>query len=359
MSVADEIVIQLSKSFAGFKLEADLTLPGRGISVLFGHSGSGKTSLLRCIAGLDKGQGKLIVRGDCWQDDGYFLPTHKRPLGYVFQEAGLFAHLSVQSNLEYGLKRVHKSQHKVSLDQAIELLGIGHLLQRKPQKLSGGERQRVAIAQALAMSPRVLLMDEPLAALDQARKQEILPYLERLHDELNLPVLYVTHSIDELSRLADHLVVLENGKPVASGPVSEVLARLDLPLQLGEESAVVLEAEISEIDEAFHLARAAFPGGSLWARDAGFVLGQQIRLRVLARDVSLAVEPPTPSSILNILPAVVEELADSEHPAIKMVRVSVGDSRLVCRLSHRSVTTLGLEPGMSLWVQVKSVAIID
>ena len=189
----------------GFSLDVDLALPGRGVTALFGHSGSGKTTLLRCIAGLERAaQGRLAVDGEVWQDAGSWLPPHQRPIGYVFQEASLFAHLTVLGNLRYGMKRISGAQ-RVSLDHAIELLGIGHLLDRKPDRLSGGERQRVGIARALAVSPRLLLMDEPLAALDLKRKQEILPYLERLHDELSIPVLYVSHSPDEVARLADYL----------------------------------------------------------------------------------------------------------------------------------------------------------
>ena len=195
----------------GFTLDVDLDLPARGITALFGHSGSGKTTLLRCIAGLERApQGQLEVLGETWQDSRQWLPTHQRSLGYVFQEASLFPHLTVLGNLRYGLKRSSDAQ-RVSLDQAIELLGINHLLERKPDRLSGGERQRVGMARALALSPRLLLMDEPLAALDLKRKQEILPYLERLHAELEIPVLYVSHSPDEVARLADHIVGADFG----------------------------------------------------------------------------------------------------------------------------------------------------
>ncbi len=190
-------------ALADFLLEADLTLPGRGVTALFGPSGSGKTTLLRCVAGLARAAGRVEINGECWQDDALrlFLPTHRRALGYVFQEASLFAHLSVRANLEFGLKRIPAAERKVGWDAALELLGIGHLLERGTQALSGGERQRVAIARALLTSPRLLLMDEPLAALDAKRKQEILPYLERLHDELAIPVLYVSHSPDEVAHV--------------------------------------------------------------------------------------------------------------------------------------------------------------
>ena len=214
------IHMRLKLKYSGFALEVDLQLPGRGVTALYGHSGSGKTTCLRCIAGLEKAeQGFIQVNDEVWQDSDkkIFVPPHKRALGYVFQEASLFPHLSVLANLEFGLKRIPRPQRRVDMTHATELLGIGHLLDRHPQHLSGGERQRVGIARALLTSPKLLLMDEPLAALDSQRKNEILPYLQRLHDELDIPVLYVSHSQDEVARLADHLVLLSNGKALASG----------------------------------------------------------------------------------------------------------------------------------------------
>jgi molybdate transport system ATP-binding protein len=222
--------------YPAFTLDIDVDLPAGGVTAVFGRSGSGKTTLLRCIAGLEQTlDGSLIVNGETWQDGSYRRPVHQRALGYVFQEARLFPHLSVAANLDFGRRRIAESERRVSLAQVVELLGIAHLLERRPERLSGGERQRVAIARALATSPRLLLMDEPLAALDQARKQEILPYLERLHDELAIPVLYVSHSPDEVARLADHIVLMEDGRAVAQGPLTETLARVDLPLRLGED----------------------------------------------------------------------------------------------------------------------------
>ncbi|MBW4055507.1 MAG: molybdenum ABC transporter ATP-binding protein, partial [Proteobacteria bacterium] len=262
----DRITARFCLNWPGFTLNLDLNLPGRGVTAIFGQSGSGKTTLLRCIAGLERAEhGFLAFKGEVWQDDRTFLPTHKRPLGYVFQEASLFPHLSVLGNLRYGLTR-SKAEQNISLDQAIDLLGIGALLERKPERLSGGERQRVGIARALAVSPRILLMDEPLASLDLARKQEILPYLERLRDELEIPVLYVTHSPDEVGRLANYLVALEAGAVVAQGPLTETLARIDLPIRLGEERSVILEGIVAERDERWHLERVEFPGGALWMR---------------------------------------------------------------------------------------------
>ncbi|MFN4289959.1 MAG: molybdenum ABC transporter ATP-binding protein [Permianibacter sp.] len=342
----------------GFSLDVDLELPSRGVTALFGHSGSGKTTLLRCIAGLERApQGRFAIDGEVWQDAGHWLPTHRRPIGYVFQEASLFPHLSVMDNLRYGMTRSAKPQ-RISLDQAIALLGIGHLLDRKPERLSGGERQRVGIARALAVNPRLLLMDEPLAALDVKRKQEILPYLERLHEELEIPVLYVSHVPDEVARLADYLVAMEGGKVVANGPLAETLARLDLPIRLGEDAGAILEGTVAEVDRDWHLVRVDFDGGSLWARDQGLSVGRRVRLRVLARDVSLACEPGV-SSIQNVLRGTVDAIGDDDHPGLALVQVRVGATVLLARLTKRAVNTLAVDAGMPIWVQLKSVALLE
>ena len=343
----------------GFRLDVDVQLPAKGVTALFGHSGSGKTTLLRCIAGLERPPlGRLSFKGALWQDQEVWVPTHRRPLGYVFQEASLFPHLSVINNLRYGQKRSQAAQ-RIALDHAIELLGIGSLLERKPDLLSGGERQRVGIARALAVSPEILLMDEPLAALDLKRKQEILPYLERLHDELEIPVLYVSHSPDEVARLADNLVVMESGQIVAHGSLAETLVRLDLPIKLGEDVGAVLEATVCEIDSEWHLARVEFPGGSLWTRDHGIPLGKQVRVRVLARDVSLAIAEPASSSIQNVLHGHIDAIADDDHPGLQLVRVKVGETCLLSRLTRRSSVALGFTLGKSVHVQVKSVALME
>lgn len=344
-----------------FALDVDLQLPAQGITALFGPSGSGKTSLLRCIAGLEKVKtGHLIINGECWQKAGFFLPVHRRALGYVFQEASLFPHLTVQGNLDYGATR--SQRHQVTpVDQRniVELLGIGHLLLRKPERLSGGERQRVAIARALLAVPKLLLMDEPLAALDFERKREILPYLERLRDELAIPVLYVSHAPDEVARLADHLVVMKDGRAVASGPLAEMLTRLDLPIRLGEDAGAILDATVGAMDADWHLARVDFAGGSLWLADHGVAVGSPVRVRVLARDVSLAREQPGGSSIQNILPGRVDAIGHDEHPSATLVRVQVGQAMLLARLTRRSAAALGIAVGQTLWVQVKSVALLE
>jgi molybdate transport system ATP-binding protein len=342
----------------GFSLDVDLNLPLRGVTAFFGPSGSGKTTLLRCIAGLERSpQGRLTVAGRIWQDERHWIPTHKRPLGYVFQEASLFSHLTVLGNLNYGLRRIPTGT-RVSVEHAIELLGISHLLARKPDRLSGGERQRVAIARALAVNPRLLLMDEPLAALDLKRKQEILPYLDRLHDELKIPVLYVSHAPDEVARLADHLVVMEAGRVVIDGPLAATLARLDLPIHLGEDIGTIIEATVGEIDNQWHLMRLDFPGGHLWARDSGLSAGRRVRVRVLARDVSLA-DQLGHSSIQNVLNGIVDAIGEDEHPGLALVRLKVGEAMLVARLTKRAAFALALEPGKEVWVQVKSVALLE
>jgi molybdate transport system ATP-binding protein len=354
------IAARFQLRYPQFTLDVDLELPGRGVTALFGASGSGKTTLLRCIAGLERAvEGRLLVKDETWQDGTTFLPTHCRPLGYVFQEASLFPHLTARGNLEYGMRRAADPLDRASLDHVIELLGIGPLLERQPDQLSGGERQRVAIARALALKPRLLLMDEPLAALDLKRKQEILPYLERLHDELDIPVLYVTHSPDEVARLADHLVLLEDGRALASGPLTSMLARLDLPVALGADAGVVLETRVGALEPAWHLMRLDFPGGGLWSREQGLPLGHKARVRILARDVSLATEPPGPSSIQNVLEGQLDALADEEHPATLLARVRVGEVMLLARVTKRAASQLALAPGLPVWVQIKSVALLD
>lgn len=358
----------------GFSLDVDLTLPASGVTAFFGHSGSGKTTTLRCIAGLTRATGVLRFDGETWQNARSFLPVHRRPLAYVFQEASLFPHLSVRRNLEYGARRIPEKSRTVGFEQAVDWLGLGPLLDRRPDKLSGGERQRVAVARALLTSPRLLLMDEPLSALDHKAKYDILPYLEYLRDTLSIPILYVTHSPDEVSRLADHLVMMDGGRVTASGPLTETLSRTDLPLGREEDAGVALEARVVEKDERWHLMRVAFPGGSLWIRDHGQPVGRSVRMRVLARDVSLALERQQEGSILNILPATVLGSSPSDHPAVMLTRIRLGGNGstadaddggpgettpLISRLTTRSSEALALAPGKQVWAHIKSAAILN
>jgi molybdate transport system ATP-binding protein len=338
-------------------------LPGRGVTALYGHSGSGKTTCLRCIAGLEKAeQGFIQVNDEVWQDSDkkIFVPPHKRALGYVFQEASLFPHLSVLANLEFGLKRIPRQQRRVDMAHATELLGISHLLDRHPQHLSGGERQRVGIARALLTSPKLLLMDEPLAALDSQRKNEILPYLQRLHDELDIPVLYVSHSQDEVARLADHLVLLNNGKALASGPIGETLARLDLPLALGDDAGVVIEGHVSAYDPDYQLLTLQLPNTTLNIRVAHspMGLGQALRCKVQARDVSLSLQSVEQSSILNRLPVTVISEMGADNAAHVLIRLDAGGTPLLARITRYSRDQLGVHPGQQLWAQIKAVAVL-
>ena len=341
---------------AAFTLDVDLRLLPRGITGIFGASGSGKTSILRCVAGLEQPRpGFVRIAGETWQDEHVFVPAWQRRTGYVFQDAALFAHRDVRGNLEFARQR---SGSRAPLDAAIELLGIAALLGRMPHTLSGGERQRVAIARAIASAPRLLLLDEPLAALDLARRSEILPWLLRLRDELQLPMLYVTHSLDEVARLADTVVLLEQGRVVASGDARDVLSRIDAAAMFGDEAGALLEGSVTQRDERWQLAQVAFDGGELWLRDAGLPPGRGVRLRVLARDVSIATAQPHGSSIQNILPAVVEGSAPDTHPSQVMVRLRCGGSVLLARITARAADSLALAPGQRVWAQVKSVALV-
>ncbi len=341
-----------------FTLNADLSIPMKGVTALFGPSGCGKSSLLRAIAGLDHHIDGEVQFGDqTWQDGSNFTPPHKRELGFVFQEASLFAHLNVRRNLEYGLKRVPTDQRRISLEQAIELLGIGDLLERNPDTLSGGERQRVAIARALAVSPKLLLMDEPLAALDQQRKQEILPYLERLHDELQIPVLYVSHTMEEIARLADHLILFGRDGIEAHGGIQQMMTRLDLPLAHSAEASCLFDAEVSDFDQTYHLTQLKFAGGELTSPGMALDLGQRVRVRIAARDVSLTLERQASTSIQNIFPATVEEVMPEDDSQVT-VRLDVGGAPALSRVTQKSAVELALEPGKAVYAQVKSAVLL-
>ncbi len=346
---------------ADFSLDVTLALPGRGVTAIFGPSGCGKTSLLRSVAGLERAAtGRLVINGEVWQDDakGIFRPVHQRPLGFVFQEASLFAHLNVQRNLDFGLRRVPVQERRVSLDQAIALLGIEGLLQRQPGALSGGERQRVAVARALASSPRLLLMDEPLASLDMHRKAEILPYLERLHAQLDIPVLYVSHAPDEVARLADHLVLLDAGRVSAVGPTAELMTRLDLPLAHGDSAAALIDAMVTQLEPAWHLSYADFSGGCISLLNQSVRVGQCVRVRIQARDVSLTLHKQEGTSVLNIFPVTVTGVSH-DSPGQVMVSLDAGGSTLLARITQKSAEALRLRPGSQVFAQVKGVAVLN
>lgn len=343
-----------------FSLAVDLTLPGRGITALFGHSGSGKTTCLRAMAGLERAANGYFAIGDeVWQDEaaGRFVPTHQRALGVVFQEASLFPHLSVRGNMEFGQKRASTAGLRFALPEIAELLGIDHLLERNPTQLSGGERQRVAIARALLAGPQILLMDEPLAALDLKRKREILPYLERLHDELSIPIIYVSHSPDEVARLADHLVLLDTGKVVASGPLTETLARTDLPQAFADDAGVVIETVVAAHEED-DLTQLNFAGGSIYVTSCSKATGHRLRCRIHARDVSLALEKPVATSILNVFQGEVSDIGATDTPGHVLVQLHISNTPLLARITERSRKALNLHVGKQVWAQVKAVALL-
>ncbi len=364
MSGLLEARLQLTRP--GFRLDVDLQLPGQGVSALFGPSGCGKTTVLRALAGLERAAGRVALGDSVWQDDAQrrFVPAHRRPLGYVIQEAALFPHLSVQANLDYGRRRSAEARAgAIDLAQVIDLLGIGALLDRRPATLSGGERQRVAIARALATAPRLLLMDEPLAALDPARKAEILPYLERLHRSLALPIVYVTHALDEVARLADHLVLLEAGQVRAAGPLATLLARADLPLARLDDAGVVIAARVHAHDPGYGLSRIAFDGGMLWVGQTDAAPGEPVRARVLARDVSVTRQAPRETSVLNVLPVVLDSLQPDRSTTLLRLRLGDGAAPaapvwLLARITRRSADALALLPGDRLFAQVKGVALM-
>ena len=341
-----------------FILDAGMTVPRQGITAIFGPSGCGKTTLLRAIAGLEECERGYFSLGDeVWQDAQFFLPAHRRSLGYVFQEANLFPHLSVHANLEYGYKRLPLTARRLEFEQVVSLLGVELLLPRRAHSLSGGERQRVAIARALLTSPRLLLMDEPLAALDMNSKAEIYPFLEQLHTELAIPILYVSHSPDEVARLADYLALMESGRICASGPIAEMLTRSDLPLAHGSEAESIIEAKVVGHDDVYHLTQLEFAAGQFTVPRKELAEGQAVRLRILARDVSLTLEQQTDTSILNIFPAAVEEVIE-ENPAQMTVRLDAAGVSILSRITRKSAETLALVPGKQVYVQVKTVALL-
>jgi len=346
-----------------FALDVDFTAPATGTTALFGHSGCGKTTVLRCVAGLHRAlRGRFSLDGDVWQDDGSFRPTHSRPIGYVFQEASLFPHLSVRANLNYGLRRSHRRGlvTNIRFDDVAELLGIGRLLDRAPDKLSGGERQRVAIARALLAQPRLLLMDEPLAALDRFAKDEILPYLERLRDTLAIPILYVSHDLAEVERLADHLILLKDGRVAAAGALETLQTDPRLSIARMPEAGATLAATIAAFDARYGLTVLDINGGQLVVPGELGPLGGRRRAHIAATDVSLTRSPASDSSILNILPARVEraEPLDVSRVIAGLVLGENGEGgRILSRLTRKSWDKLGLSSGDLVFAQVKSVAL--
>ncbi|HEY2133089.1 MAG TPA: molybdenum ABC transporter ATP-binding protein [Acetobacteraceae bacterium] len=364
MSHKQVIRVAFRGALEKFELDAAFTVPAMGVTALFGPSGCGKTTVLRCIAGLHHmADGYCSIGGDIWQDGAAFVPTHKRPIGYVFQEASLFAHLSVRRNLLYGARGLKPSpgSNAIGFDEVAALLGLAPLLDRRTPQLSGGERQRVAIGRALLSQPKLLLMDEPLSALDRPTKDEMLPFLERLHESLSLPILYVSHDMAELERLANHLVLMQAGRVLASGPLAALQSDPSLPLLKSREAAVSLDAVVEAYDAADGLATLAVAQGRFLVPARAISLGDKRRLRILAADVSLARQPSRQSTILNVLPArILSGIESGEHEMIAVLGLGTqGDgARLLARVTKRSWRVLNLAEGTEVHAQIKGVAMV-
>ena len=351
--------VSVTHRLGAFTLDAEFD-SGSGLTALFGRSGAGKTSLVNIIAGLARpDRGRVSIDGEVLADTatGRFVPAHRRRVGYVFQEGRLFPHLSVRQNLAYGRWFAPKIGISGSeFDQVVALLGIEHLLARRPANLSGGEKQRVAIGRALLAHPRVLVMDEPLASLDDSRRQEILPYIERLRDEMRVPIVYVSHSIPEVARLATTLVVLSEGQVAAIGPTAEVMGRLDLfPLTGRAEAGAILATRVAGHDRAFGLTTLKAAAGELRVPYLDLPVGTALRVRIRARDVMIALKPPEGLSALNVLPGTVAAIAASDGPIVQM-RLDCAGEALIARLTRRSVETMGLVPGLAVHAVIKSIA---
>ena len=359
MNIAAALMARYRLERPGFLLDVSLALPMHGITAVFGDSGAGKTTFLRCIAGLEQpDQGRLIVAGDTWQDTSIELDraVHERKIGYVFQEPRLFTHLDVRGNLGYGLQRSGAASGELDFEHVVELLGLEQLLDRAPRALSGGEAQRVAIGRALLSNPRLLLMDEPLASLDVARKAEILPFLDRLHTELSIPIIYVSHNLDEVCRLCDYLVVLDRGQVVANGDLQAALAAAETPQLSGDEAGVVIIGTAQEYDPEYDLTRVTFAGGELLVSGQHGDKAATLRLRVRANDVSLCREKPAQTTILNVLHARIDAITETQD-ASQLLRLDVGGAALLARVTRRSCEQLNLQPGDAVYAQIKAVAV--
>lgn len=359
-----DLYVRFDVAYPEFRLRVDFSVPGKGVTAIFGPSGSGKTTLLRCLAGLERsGTGFLQLDGEIWQDEdrAVFIPLSQRPIGYVFQEPRLFPHLNVRSNLTFGLKRIPASARRLSFEQVVEILNIGHLLDRRSSQLSGGEQQRVAIGRALLTSPRLLLMDEPLASLDFQRKQEILPFIQRLDRELGIPIVYVSHALHEVLQLARTFVLLQEGRVVTVGPLNEVFARLDLRGAIGTGLVgAVIDTTVAGHEPEFGLTRLEFCGRSLYIPQQAHEKGELLRIHVLSRDVSiLAGSSDAQTSVMNVLQARIAEIGPTTagSPFVD-IKLDIG-CPLLATITRKSLTALDLKPGQQVYAQIKAVALSD
>jgi molybdate transport system ATP-binding protein len=352
------LAIRLRHAFPSIRMDIAFETPTPGVTVLFGPSGAGKSTVISAAAGLLRpDECRVVVDGQVLADTAanIWLPPERRRVGLVFQDARLFPHMSVATNLRFGLRRA--APGTVQFDEVVELLGIGALLTRRPHTLSGGERQRVAIGRALLAQPHLLLMDEPLASLDAARKAEILPYLTRLKTALRLPVIYVTHALDEVLQLADSMVLLDAGHVVGSGSVSEVAVRADLPLAQRDDAGALLLCKVAEHDAARELTRLDGGGARFWVPLLDLPLQSECRIRIPAREVILAGRPPEAISLHNIVSGTVRRIAAQEERRSVLVEIALPDGALLSRVTPDAIVRLGLSPGGPVLALIKSTSI--
>jgi molybdate transport system ATP-binding protein len=349
--------VDVQVDFSGFSLSAKCAIPPTGITGMFGPSGCGKSTLLRAIAGLTPCQGSIQLGDTVWQSEQHILPTHRRNIGYVAQTPKLFPHLSVKSNLMYGLKR-----RKAPIDQLApltELMGVDHLLSRNVEDLSGGETQRIAIARALITQPSLLLMDEPLSALDTDNKSEILPYLERLQDTLNIPVIYVTHDISELERLASSIIVMNSGKIVTQQPMSSALMDEKLPFAHRSDAVTLLEGKVTKVDSDDKSSWINIDGSDFYVPHL-LNHQQSVRLRIHSSDISLSLIKPEQTSVQNCIPVIVDEVLSSEHGVVnlKLAMNETSNQMIVASITQRSMKELGIDKGTEAWALVKGASLL-
>jgi molybdate transport system ATP-binding protein len=353
------IELRVRRKQGDFVVDTAFISEGVGVTALFGESGAGKTSVINMVAGLVRPEeGRIVVNGSRLFDSekGVDVPPERRRIGYIFQDGRLFPHLSVRSNLSYGMRLIPAAERRVGFDQVVALLGIDHLLARRPAKLSGGEKQRIAIGRALLTNPSLLLMDEPLASLDRARKSEVLPFIGRLSRELSIPILYVTHSLDEILNLADTMVLMDTGRAVAVGRVEDLMSRLDLRQLAGHSQGGSVLSTVVEIqDDAFGLTHLRFRGGVLKVPQMDQPTGTAVRVRIDARSVAIALKRPDQISVQNIFQGTIEEIVE-DNGALVDVRLNIG-CPLLARITPRAKADLGLIAGQQVFALIKSVAI--
>ena len=344
-------------NYPDFNFEVDIQLPASGITVVFGPSGSGKTTLLRCFAGLEK-QGKMEIAGQVWQDENLFIPLSQREIGIVFQESRLFPHLKVSENLLYGYKRTPVSSRRLHLDEIVGVFSLENLLERKIDKLSGGEKQRVALGRALLTSPKLLLMDEPLAALDTLRKKEVIPFIKKIRKELSIPIIYVTHSINEVLQLVDTMVILRDGKVVDYGPVGKVFSQISLSNTIDEEHlGAVLDTTVLEHDTEFGITLLDCKGQELSVPIQDISPGQGLRIHIHSKDVSLASQPPEGlTSTLNILKTKVKRIVAKAGYSVD-IELDAGQP-LLATITQKSLYNMNLSEGQSIYASIKAIRMV-